>query len=160
MKGESVSHKNLWQRNHWNTEEQHKLAAAHVVIVGTGAVGSFAAEALIRAGISRFTLIDGDVIEPSNVNRQLYALHSTIGEAKVKVAKATKLAEDPEFTSKEYFTSINFAKECSNLFAYLPAVSQNSKEESTRFINSSSSNTLFAKGIKSPFLYSLSANFS
>jgi len=61
------------------------LATAHVLLVGVGGVGSFAAEALVRAGIGRLTLVDGDVVQASNINRQLHALTTTIGLPKVTV---------------------------------------------------------------------------
>ncbi len=63
-----------------------RLAAAHVAIVGLGAVGSFAAEALARTAIGEITLIDFDLIGETNINRQLFALNSTVGQAKVEVA--------------------------------------------------------------------------
>jgi tRNA A37 threonylcarbamoyladenosine dehydratase len=59
-----------------------RLAGAHVVVLGLGGVGSFAAEALARAGIGRLTLGDGERIEESNVNRQLHALDGEIGRYK------------------------------------------------------------------------------
>lgn len=62
-----------------------RLTAARVLLVGVGGVGSYAAEALARAGVGNLTLIDGDVIQPSNLNRQLHALVSTIGQPKVTV---------------------------------------------------------------------------
>jgi tRNA A37 threonylcarbamoyladenosine dehydratase len=62
-----------------------QLAAAHVVVVGVGGVGSWAAEALARSGLGRLTLIDMDHVAESNVNRQVHALHSTLGAAKVAV---------------------------------------------------------------------------
>ena len=65
----------------------NKLKKAHVCIVGCGAVGSYVLESLARAGIGRLTLIDFDAISPSNINRQLLALNSTIGQKKVDVAK-------------------------------------------------------------------------
>lgn len=65
-----------------------KLHRAHVMVVGCGAVGSFAIEALARSGIGRLTLVDFDIVEPSNINRQLVALHSTLGQKKTQVAKA------------------------------------------------------------------------
>ena len=63
-----------------------RLRQCHVAVFGLGGVGSYAAEALCRAGVGELTLIDGDVISPSNINRQLYALHSTIGQPKAEVA--------------------------------------------------------------------------
>ena len=65
-----------------------KLRGATVMIVGCGAVGSFAAEALARTGVGHIILIDSDVIEESNINRQLFALQSTLGLPKVDVAAA------------------------------------------------------------------------
>ena len=56
-----------------------KLRRSHVAVFGLGGVGSYAAEALCRAGIGELTLIDGDTVSLSNINRQLYALHSTVG---------------------------------------------------------------------------------
>ncbi len=64
-----------------------KLQKSTVMVVGCGAVGSFAIEALARSGIGHLILIDCDVVEESNINRQLFALDSTIGQPKVDVAK-------------------------------------------------------------------------
>lgn len=62
-----------------------KLASSHVAIFGLGGVGSWACEALARCGIGRFYLVDGDTVEKTNLNRQLIALHSTLGKPKVEV---------------------------------------------------------------------------
>jgi tRNA A37 threonylcarbamoyladenosine dehydratase len=62
-----------------------RLRAAHVLVAGLGGVGGYAAEALGRAGIGRLTLLDHDVVSPSNLNRQLLALHSTLGRPKVEL---------------------------------------------------------------------------
>ncbi len=62
-----------------------RLAAAHVVVVGVGGVGSWAAEALARSGVGRITMIDLDQIAESNINRQVHALESTVGASKVDV---------------------------------------------------------------------------
>ena len=62
-----------------------RLRAAHVLVAGLGGVGGHAAEALGRAGIGRLTLLDHDVVSPSNLNRQLLALHSTLGRPKVEI---------------------------------------------------------------------------
>lgn len=64
-----------------------RLGGARVVVVGLGAVGSYATEALARAGVGRLRLVDFDEVRPSNINRQLYALESTVGRAKVEVAE-------------------------------------------------------------------------
>lgn len=62
-----------------------RLARKHVLIAGLGGVGSFAAEAVGRSGVGRVTLVDHDVVAPSNLNRQLVALHSTLGMSKAEV---------------------------------------------------------------------------
>ena len=62
-----------------------RLKASSVLIVGNGGVGSYAAEAVARAGIGRITLMDGDSVQPSNLNRQLVALTSTLGRNKAEV---------------------------------------------------------------------------
>lgn len=64
-----------------------KLSSATIMVVGCGAVGSFAIEALARSGIGNLILIDSDRIEESNINRQLFAVDSTINKEKVAVAK-------------------------------------------------------------------------
>lgn len=66
----------------------NSLEDKFVVIVGVGAVGSYCLEALARSGVGSFRLVDFDKVEYSNINRQLVALESTIGELKVEVAKA------------------------------------------------------------------------
>lgn len=76
-------------------EAMQRLEAASVVVCGLGAVGSYAVEALARAGIGRLRLVDHDRIEPSNLNRQLYALESTLGRAKVDVAAERVLDINP-----------------------------------------------------------------
>ena len=64
-----------------------RLRQAHVVVVGIGGVGSWSAEALARSGIARLTLIDMDHIAESNVNRQIHALSSTLGQAKIEAMR-------------------------------------------------------------------------
>ena len=72
-----------------------KLNTKTIAVFGLGGVGSFVVEALARSGIGHFILIDNDVISPSNLNRQMYALHSTIGQAKVDLAKKRILDINP-----------------------------------------------------------------
>ena len=64
-----------------------RLRESHVIVFGLGGVGSFAVEALARAGVGELTLVDHDTISITNLNRQLYALHSTLGRRKVDVAR-------------------------------------------------------------------------
>lgn len=68
-------------------EGVNKLASAKIAVFGLGGVGSYAVEALARCGVGSLTLVDHDRISLTNINRQLYALHSTIGKSKVQVAK-------------------------------------------------------------------------
>lgn len=63
-------------------EKQEKLIQSHVLVVGLGGVGSYAAEFIARAGVGKMTIVDGDVVDPSNRNRQLPALSSTHGVSK------------------------------------------------------------------------------
>ncbi len=63
-----------------------KLQQSTVMVVGCGAVGSFAIEALARSGVGHLIVIDFDVVEQSNINRQLFALESTVGKTKVEIA--------------------------------------------------------------------------
>lgn len=65
-----------------------KLQKSTVMVVGCGAVGSFAVESLARSGVGQIVLIDFDRVEESNINRQLFALDSTLGKPKVEVASA------------------------------------------------------------------------
>ncbi|MBP3316461.1 MAG: tRNA threonylcarbamoyladenosine dehydratase [Alphaproteobacteria bacterium] len=65
-----------------------KLRASTVMVVGCGAVGSFAAEALARTGVGHIVVVDFDNIDPTNINRQLFALDSTVGTPKVDIARA------------------------------------------------------------------------
>ncbi|MCM1109536.1 MAG: tRNA threonylcarbamoyladenosine dehydratase [Clostridium sp.] len=66
-------------------EKTGRLARSRVLVVGVGGVGGYAAEMLVRAGVGRLTLMDADSVQPSNINRQLCALHSTVGRNKVEV---------------------------------------------------------------------------
>lgn len=72
-----------------------RLSGKHVAVFGLGGVGSYAVEALARAGVGSLTLVDDDVIAESNINRQLYALHSTVGQYKATLAAARVLDVNP-----------------------------------------------------------------
>ena len=72
------------------------LHRAHVAVFGIGGVGSFAVEALARAGVGKITLVDFDTIVMTNLNRQLHALEETIGQAKVDAMKERILKINPE----------------------------------------------------------------
>lgn len=66
-------------------EKTERLRRAHVLVVGLGGVGAYAAEMLCRAGIGHMTIVDADTVQPTNINRQLPALHSTLGQYKADV---------------------------------------------------------------------------
>lgn len=73
-----------------------RIRAAHVVVVGIGGVGSWAAEALARSGVGHLTLIDLDHVAESNINRQVHALESTLGQAKVQAMRERIAQINPE----------------------------------------------------------------
>ena len=70
------------------TEAMAKLKRSHVAVFGLGGVGSYAAEALVRSGVGELTLIDEDTVAVTNLNRQLEALHSTLGQSKADAVAA------------------------------------------------------------------------
>jgi len=76
-------------------ENLNKLKKAHVLVVGLGGVGAYAAESICRAGIGEITIVDGDLIHPSNKNRQLIALESTMGKPKAETIGARLLDINP-----------------------------------------------------------------
>lgn len=77
-------------------EGLENLKNANVLIVGVGGVGSFAAEFLARAGVGNLTIVDGDVVDITNINRQLPALHSTVGMSKIDVVGNRLMDINPE----------------------------------------------------------------
>lgn len=93
----------------FTTEGLEKLKNSNILVVGMGGVGSFAAEFIARAGVGQMTIVDGDVVDITNINRQLPALHSTIGMSKVDVVgdrlqdinPELKLTRIKEFLSPE-----------------------------------------------------------
>ena len=70
-------------------DKMKRLQQAHVLVVGLGGVGAYAAEMICRAGVGRMTIVDADTVQPTNINRQLPALHSTIGKEKSAVLAAS-----------------------------------------------------------------------
>ncbi|WP_396175527.1 ThiF family adenylyltransferase [Flavobacterium sp.] len=80
----------------FKTEGLNNLKNANVLLVGLGGVGSFAAEFLARAGVGKMTIVDGDVVDITNINRQLPALHSTVGMPKVHVVGDRLMDINPE----------------------------------------------------------------
>lgn len=86
-----------------------RLAHSTVMVVGCGAVGSFAIEALARVGVGHLILVDFDIVEESNINRQLFALNSTISEPKVDAARAriADINSDIKVTTEKIFFDEN-----------------------------------------------------
>ena len=78
------------------TEKVERLRGAHVLVVGLGGVGAYAAEMIARAGVGRMTIADADAVAPSNINRQLVALHSTVGRQKAEVLAERLRALNPD----------------------------------------------------------------
>jgi len=83
-------------------EAVEKLKNSRVAVFGIGGVGGHTAEALIRAGVGTLDIVDSDRVSVSNINRQIFALHSTVGEYKVDVAKARLLDINPEAVINTY----------------------------------------------------------
>ncbi|MBN2805613.1 MAG: tRNA threonylcarbamoyladenosine dehydratase [Prolixibacteraceae bacterium] len=73
-----------------------KLQSKHVLVVGLGGVGAYAAEMLCRAGIGKMTIVDGDVVELTNINRQLPATHSNLGKSKAEILANRFMDINPE----------------------------------------------------------------
>ena len=87
-------------------EKQEILRNAKVAVFGIGGVGSYVVEGLARTGVGNFILVDKDDVSVSNINRQIIALHSTVGKAKVEVAKSRILEINPDAKveiHKEFF---------------------------------------------------------
>jgi tRNA A37 threonylcarbamoyladenosine dehydratase len=89
---------NAWQQRTeqlFGAEKTERLRRAHVLVVGVGGVGAYAAEMLCRAGIGEMTIVDADTVQLSNINRQLPATHATIGRLKTDVMRERLLAINP-----------------------------------------------------------------
>ena len=93
----------------------NKLKKANVLIVGLGGVGGYALETLVRSGIYNLTIVDGDIVELSNLNRQIISKRDVIGKPKALVAQARTLEINPDvnlkvinqFISKDNFSLLN-----------------------------------------------------
>lgn len=80
----------------FKSEGLNNLQKSNVLVVGLGGVGSFTAEFLVRAGVGKLTIVDGDTVDITNINRQLPALHSTVGLPKVQVVGDRLMDINPE----------------------------------------------------------------
>lgn len=81
-------------------DDVNKLKKANVLIVGLGGVGGYALETLVRSGIYNLTIVDGDIVELSNLNRQIISKRDVIGRPKVLVAQARTLEINPDVNLK------------------------------------------------------------
>jgi len=97
-------------------EKLDKLKNARVAVFGIGGVGSFAAEAIARGGVGHIALIDGDVVSMTNINRQLIALHSTVGKEKTAVMAERIHDICPETEVLEY--PVNYTAENKDLIDF------------------------------------------
>lgn len=110
-----------YQPPHWlqrtelliGAEGLERLQKLHVLVIGLGGVGSFAAEFLARAGVGNLTIVDGDTVDLTNTNRQLPALHSTVGQPKTSIMAARLLDINPNLnlTVRNEFLTPNSARE-------------------------------------------------
>ena len=130
-------------------ENIEKLLTKQVLIFGVGGVGSFVCEALARTGIKNFTIVDGDTVDISNINRQLIATNKTIGKYKVDVMKERILDINKDAsisTIKEFllpssldnnlFKSCDYIVDCIDTIATKLAIIEKSKELNIPIISS------------------------
>jgi len=100
-------------------DDLKKMRKSSVMVIGLGGVGSYAAEGLARSGVGRLGLVDRDVLEYSNLNRQIEALHSTIGREK-SIVMAERIRDiNPETETVSYQLSVN-ANSLDELFEFNP----------------------------------------
>ena len=93
-------------------DDVNKLKKANVLIVGLGGVGGYALETLVRSGIYNLTIVDGDIVELSNLNRQIISKRDVIGKPKALVAQARTLEINPDVNLKvinEFISEDNFS---------------------------------------------------
>ena len=91
MAKEKLMEENDWQQRTellLGEEKMNRIRNSHVLVVGLGGVGAYAAEMICRAGVGRMTIVDADTVQPTNINRQLPAVHSTLGLTKAEVLAA------------------------------------------------------------------------
>ncbi len=86
----------------FGAENVNKLKDKRVIVLGVGGVGGYACEALARSGVGRIDIVDNDTVSESNINRQIIALHSTVGQPKVDVMRARMLDINPSLECVAY----------------------------------------------------------
>ena len=86
----------------FGSDSLEKLKNSRVIVFGVGGVGGYVCESLARSGVGTIDIVDNDIVSPSNINRQIIALHSTIGQKKVDVCKARLVDINPEIIVNTY----------------------------------------------------------
>ncbi len=126
-----------------------KLKKSSVIVFGVGGVGGYTCEALARAGVGRIDIVDKDVVDITNINRQIIATHDTIGQPKVKVMKERMLSINPDIKCEAYelfylpseadrfdFGKYDYVVDCvDNVTAKIDIICR-AKESGTRVISS------------------------
>ena len=125
-----------------------RLSRSHVAVFGIGGVGSYTAEALARSGVGKLTLVDNDTVSPSNINRQLCALHSTLGKYKARVMAERILDINPDCSvraitslyqeeNKELFfdTHYDYIADCIDLVSCKLSLIQNAHQRAIPIIS-------------------------
>ena len=97
-------------------DKVNNLLSKKVIVFGVGGVGGYVCEALARCGIGQIDVVDNDTVSLSNINRQIIALHSTVGRSKVEVIKERMLDINPSITVNEY--NMFFTPENSSFFDF------------------------------------------
>ncbi len=133
----------------FGAENVEKLFSSRVIVFGLGGVGSYAVEALARSGVGFLDIVDDDVVSETNLNRQLYALHSTLGKYKVDVAeerirdinpncKVTKHRTFflPENSSQFDFSKYDYIVDCIDTVAGKIQIALKAQKSGTRVISS------------------------
>ncbi len=105
-------------------EQQEKLRTSKVAVLGLGGLGSPCFEVLVRSGIGSFSVVDRDIYEPTNLNRQIFAFHSTVGKKKTDVAQqfALDINPDAEISKFDTVTEDNVSEVLHNVDAIVMAI--------------------------------------
>jgi len=129
LKEKRILWRNMVEANQYQRTEMligkngiDKIKKAKVVIFGLGGVGSYVLEALARAGVENLVLVDKDVVDVTNINRQIIATHKTVGKDKVKIAKQRVLDINPNSNVeiyKEFFRPESDDKIINNTITYI-----------------------------------------
>lgn len=125
MSGSCIGQEERWDDRTYRLlgeEGCERLRSARVLVVGVGGVGGYAAEILIRSGIGHLTIIDADDVSATNINRQLIALRSTVGQSKVELFRSRFIDINPDADVKAirlYLTPDNVAEILSKEYDYV-----------------------------------------